>query len=255
MAYFATLVHLLHIFRKMCAIFVKKLSAAFRQYADAASAEPMKQYMRNQFDFYGLKAPLRRSLQRSVLQAHPIQQPDELQQIALALYEKDEREYHYAAVDLLYVKRKLLDGQVVPLLSQLITTKSWWDTVDGLAAKVVGHVFRAYPRLQTEVVSNWRQSSDIWLRRSCLLHQLHYKSETNLSLLTSLIKEQATSEEFFIQKAIGWALRQYSYTDAAFVRSFVEETPLSALSRKEALKALDRSLAKASTHLQAQHKK
>ena len=221
----------------MCTVFVERLSATFAEAADPALAEPMQRYMKGQFPFHGIKAPLRRQLQRDILQETPIRTSSELKQTATALYEKEEREYQYAAADLLYTKRKILDKSFTELLTWLITKKSWWDTVDSIASRVVGAWLEQYPALVAEVITSWRNSSNIWLRRSCLLYQLGHKEHTDTALLLSLVEENAASGEFFIQKAIGWALRQYSYTDEAYVKDVVDQLSLSPLSRREALRA------------------
>jgi 3-methyladenine DNA glycosylase AlkD len=132
----------------------------------------------------------------------------------------------------------------IATLEHLLTHKSWWDTVDWLAASVVATHFRRYPRVRGKYLVKWRRSKNFWLRRTCLLFQLNYKRETDFGLLCEIIRENLGSKEFFINKAIGWALRQYSRIDERGVRRFVAQTALEPLSAREALKWLERQKAK-----------
>ncbi len=122
----------------------------------------------------------------------------------------------------------------------LLTTKSWWDTVDSLATHTVGIHCQRYPAVRAETLPRWRQSDYLWLRRTCILFQNKYKAETNFDLLKAIICENLGSNEFFINKAIGWALREYTRIDPDGVRTFVAETHLAPLSAREALKWLNR---------------
>jgi 3-methyladenine DNA glycosylase AlkD len=149
-----------------------------------------------------------------------------------------QREYQYAALTILGKLRKNSPPERIDLLERLITSKSWWDTIDSIAANDVGVYFRIYPEYISSYTNRWIGSGDFWLRRSALLFQLKYKSQTNALLLFDYIGRLAQEKEFFIRKAIGWVLREYSKTDPAAVRDYVEQHPLSALSVKEALKWL-----------------
>ncbi|HMP98599.1 MAG TPA: DNA alkylation repair protein, partial [Cyclobacteriaceae bacterium] len=116
--------------------------------------------------------------------------------------------------------------------------KSWWDTVDLIAAKMAGNYFRIYPEQKNKYIKKWRNSKNIWLIRSAILFQLKYKTETDFNLLSDIILQHQDSNEFFIQKAIGWVLREYAYTDAAKVKKLVQTHKLKPLSMREALKHL-----------------
>jgi 3-methyladenine DNA glycosylase AlkD len=132
--------------------------------------------------------------------------------------------------------RKHVSSDHVPLLERLITTKSWWDTIDGLASHAIGELFLRYPDARDGTVARWRSSDNFWLRRTTLLFQLGYKDKTDEALLFSLIEENLDSKEFFIQKAIGWILREYSKTAPNVVQDYVAKTALAPLSEREALK-------------------
>jgi 3-methyladenine DNA glycosylase AlkD len=120
----------------------------------------------------------------------------------------------------------------------MITQKSWWDTVDFIAATMVGNYFKKYPEMIKPVTDKWMVSQNMWLQRSCLLFQLKYKAEVNTDLLASFILSLSVSREFFITKAIGWSLRQYSKFDPQWVINFVSKNSLQPLSKREALRLI-----------------
>lgn len=152
------------------------------------------------------------------------------------LWEKDEREYQYTA--LVYIEKSLnkLQKSDLPFMEMLITTKSWWDTVDAIAPKAVGKIAEKFPEVVEETMNGWAVSENMWLRRAALLFQLKYKQNTNEELLYHYIVQNADSKEFFIRKAIGWALREYSKTNPASVKQFIEGTRLAPLSVREGSK-------------------
>jgi 3-methyladenine DNA glycosylase AlkD len=120
----------------------------------------------------------------------------------------------------------------------MIVTKSWWDTVDTVSGGALGVHFRRFPEVREKYLPSWRASENFWLRRAAILFQLNYKKETDFALLAAIIRENLGSKEFFINKAIGWALRQYARVDPQAVREFVNSTSLHPLSRREAMKHL-----------------
>lgn len=200
------------------------------------NAIPMQQYMRNQFPFLGIKTPERKELLKQFFQKSNILRQPFQSDFVKMLWEKDEREYQYAA--LLYIEKimKKLDKEDIPLLEELILTKSWWDTVDVLAPKPIGSIAAQYPEVIPEKIDRWAREDDLWLRRSAILFQLKYKKTTNEDLLYRYIKWNADDREFFIQKAIGWALREYSKTNPQSVKQFIETQALSNLSIREGSK-------------------
>jgi 3-methyladenine DNA glycosylase AlkD len=135
--------------------------------------------------------------------------------------------------------KKLWTRDTIKLIEYCIVHKSWWDTVDYLNSYGSGMYFKKFPELKEALTSGWNRSGNIWLNRSSLLFQLKYKTETDTELLGRYIKRLSSSKEFFIQKAIGWVLREYSKTDAAWVRRFIRENKLAALSVKEGSKYLN----------------
>ena len=216
--------------------YLAPLVTLFEQHANPKQAKPMAKYMRDQFPFLGLKSPQRTALFKQFMAEFGLPKPAELEEIVWELWQLPEREYQYSAQDLLQRMRKHVSADYVPLLERLITTKSWWDTIDGLASHAVGGLFTRYPNVRDDTVARWRSSDDFWLRRTTLLFQLGYKDKTDEALLFSLIEENLDSKEFFIQKAIGWILREYSKTAPDVVQAYVAKTDLASLSEREALK-------------------
>jgi 3-methyladenine DNA glycosylase AlkD len=216
--------------------FVQSLQAHYTPHRNPEKAESMSRYMKNQFPFLGIQTPERRQLLRTFLAEHGKPAKEDLPAIVRGLWALPEREYPIIALDLLEKNIKHIDESFVPLFEEIITTKSWWDTVDYIAARLVGTVFAASPHLISHYIPKWMESGNMWLQRSAILFQLKYKSNTDTNLLFSIIQELSDSKEFFIQKAIGWALREYAKTDAQAVLQFAEAHSLAPLSKREALK-------------------
>jgi 3-methyladenine DNA glycosylase AlkD len=218
--------------------YVAFLKNLFEAHADPAQARPMAAYMRDQFTYLGIKTPQSRALQKQFYAEHGLPPVADLDTILCQLWALPQREFQYVGVGLLGRFEKQLPQEFIGTMEYLIVTKSWWDTVDSIAGGPVGLHFKRYPEVLLTTLARWRQSENFWLRRTCILFQLDYKKETDFTLLCDIIRENLGSKEFFINKAIGWALRQYARVDAEAVRSFAESTPLHPLSRREAMKHL-----------------
>lgn len=218
--------------------YTDQLVKFFTPMANPANSEPMARYLRDQFPFLGIKTPQRRSLVREFVAAHGKPAPEIWREVVRELWGLPEREYQYIAMDLMHRLRRDLDTADFALAETLITTKSWWDTIDWLATHLVGDLYKKFPHEGRRSIAVWRSSPNFWLRRTCLLFQLHYKKETDVPLLFDIICENQADSEFFIRKAIGWALREYSKQDAEAVVAFVSQNELSPLSQREALKWL-----------------
>jgi len=204
--------------------------------ADPTRAEGMSAYMKHQFSFIGIPTPTRRKLIKTIEVSATTQcDESELLELAQTLWQQAEREYHYCAIELLIRAQAKLSLAALAVIEQFICTQSWWDSVDTLASKVVGELARREPVLISQL-DLWQTSPQLWLRRTAILYQLGWKKNTDTERLFQACRVNAADTDFFIRKAIGWALRQYARTDAAAVIDFVEQTPLSALSRREALK-------------------
>lgn len=214
------------------------LRAAFHGHADPANAAAMRAYMKDRFPFFGIKAPERRALQQEHVRLHGMLKLDQLPVMARSAFAQPERELHYAAVDLLVKHARKLTPEHLPLLEELITTKSWWDTVDALAVHVVGEVLKRHPAHIASWNERWIESDDLWLNRTAILFQNRWKQETDQALLFANIDRHALHKDFFIRKAIGWALRELGKTDPGAVLDFVRSRKLSPLSEREALRGL-----------------
>lgn len=207
---------------------IEHIRSTLTDAADPARAEPMAAYMRHRFDFLGVPTPARRAATREVLRGRR-HAPD--WELVTACWVQPEREFQYVACD--HLKHVPLTGEDVPRLKQLVATKSWWDTVDALA-KPVGRAAEA------ATMRAWARDDNLWVRRVAILHQLGRRGDTDPALLTEVVLANLGSGEFFIDKAIGWALRDFARDDPDWVRGFLAEhgDGLSALSRREAGKHL-----------------
>jgi 3-methyladenine DNA glycosylase AlkD len=217
--------------------YVKEIKKIFSSHADPINAQGAKAYMLNQFEFYGLKTPLRRQLSKIFYKTHPINSHHELATIVKECFSEPQRELHYFAIELLGFHKKLWSQKTLPLIEWMITHNSWWDSVDSTNSHVISKFFLQFPEPIDRYTKKWNQSTNKWLKRMSILFQLTYRNKTNTTLLSTYIEHCQLEEDFFIRKAIGWALRAYANTDAKWVINFVKKHPqLSNLSKREALK-------------------
>ncbi len=215
-------------------IYINSLRSLLETRADPPYAASMKKYMRNKFEFFGIKSPVRKDLFREFIRSHGYPPKEDLEMICRTLYSQPEREFHYFAMELAEKNLKKFNAGAVKLFEFMIVTNSWWDTVDLIAANILGKFFRMHPELIPLCTGKWMASENIWLQRSCILFQLKYKKNTDLTLLYGCIEKLKSSNEFFIQKAIGWMLREYSKVNPDEVLRFTEKTDLKPLSKREA---------------------
>ena len=204
---------------------------------DDASAIKMAAYMRDQFLFLGVPTPKRKSACKEFYkQAKRSNEVD--WEVIDGCWANEYREMQYIAVDYLYIVQKLLTPLDIGRIKNLAQTKPWWDTIDGLD-RVVGDLALCYPEVN-DTLLEWSLDEDFWIRRIAIDHQLSRKGETNVDMLKEIIINNLGQTEFFINKAIGWSLRDYSKINPAWVRAFIEEHKgqMAALSIKEASKYL-----------------
>jgi 3-methyladenine DNA glycosylase AlkD len=221
--------------------YLDPLLRQYEDHRDATRAVQMKKYMKDRFEFYGIGTPARRAMITDHIRKYGLPDWNMVEDMTRYLWSKEERECQSTAINLLNRMKKKLDLDDIPLMEYMITTKSWWDTVDGTAAWLVGEIMKKNPGRIRPVTTRWMESGDIWLQRSCLLFQLNYKRDTDLDLLFGFIGELSGHRSFWIRKAIGWVLREYSKTDPQAVREYVDAHPeLSGLSKREALKVIHR---------------
>ncbi|MEW6241541.1 MAG: DNA alkylation repair protein [Chloroflexota bacterium] len=219
--------------------YIIPLKSLFEGHADPAQAAPMKKYMRDQFEYLGIKSPLFRELMKQHIAAQGLPPVADLDTIARELWSLPQREFQYIATSLIGRLEETLPSGFIKTLEYLLVHKSWWDTVDTLATGTIGVHFHRFPAVREKYLAKWRKSENFWLRRTTILFQLNYKEATDFDLLCDLIRENLGSKEFFINKAIGWALRQYARTNPQAVKKFVKATDLHPLSRREAMKHLE----------------
>ncbi|WP_241909852.1 DNA alkylation repair protein [Vibrio sp. 10N.261.55.A7] len=224
--------------RKNMHQWIQAVKEALIPLSNVENAQFMKSYMRGQYAFYGIQSGPRRAALKHLFSKDQIPTIDELPDVIDELWKLPEREYQMVAVDLLIKLKTKLPVSMLQDLERWITTKSWWDTVDMLATHNVAGLFIRFPEETAACIERWRKSDNIWLRRTALLYQLKLKHNTDVELLFSIIRENQSDKEFFIQKAIGWVLREYSKTDSEAVIEFIEQQQIEGLAKREGLKWL-----------------
>lgn len=219
----------------------KDLLTAFEEHADSKRAVPMRSYMKDIDAFYGIPAPLRKQLLRHILGMYPKTILSEWESILKDLTCTGKREAMYAAIEIAEKAHKHWKVNAVKTLLAIVHHRPWWDTIDALAP-LIGIYFDRFPEQRNVLIEEWMASGNMWLQRICILFQKRYKTNTDKELLFSICMRLANEKEFFIRKGIGWALREYAYVNPKAVQEFVSTSPLSSLSKKEALKALARKI-------------
>lgn len=211
--------------------------------ADPTKAPAMQAYMKSAMPYLGVPAPASRQVCRAVFAAYPLASYDEWRETALALWrEARYREERYAAIGLTGDRRyrayQRLDA--LTMYEEMITNGAWWDYVDDLATHRVGPLLALYPDPMRATMLAWSRDANLWKRRTAILCQLSFKAATDEDLLYACIEPNLSDKEFFIRKAIGWALREYAKTRPGAVRRYIREheATLSPLSRREATKHL-----------------
>jgi 3-methyladenine DNA glycosylase AlkD len=219
---------------------VPAIRRALAEVSDPAKAPEMRRYMKSAMPFLGVPKPVRARALRQVFADHPFESRDAWVAAVLEAWRGAEfREERYAALDLAGRYPRWRGVDLLPVYDELVVTGAWWDFVDEIASRLVGPLLRAFPDEVTPVMRAWALDDDRWRRRVSVICQLGSKAATDLDLLTHAVEANAEDPDFFLRKGIGWALRQHSRVDPAWVRAFVESHPvLSPLSKREALKHL-----------------
>lgn len=215
-----------------------EIRAALRLLADPVRAAGMQAYLKTTEPCLGVRLPEVRRLTRAAAAARPPASVGGVIDVAGRLWrEAAYREERYAAQAVVGLRIARGDLRLLPLVEAMITTGAWWDLVDGTAPRV-GELLSADPATVEPVLRAWARSPDRWLRRSAVIAQLGFKERTDTGLLTDVVLANAEDPEFFVRKAIGWALRDYAKVAPDWVAAFVRDHPLSPLSRREATKHL-----------------
>lgn len=212
-----------------------------QRHADSAKALEMQRYMKTAQPFYGVQSQLRKELFRQARKAAAPASRADYEATVRELWGGEYREEMYMALEVAEGIKRFHTEESWPLYEEMVSTTNWWDNLDWLSSRIIGPLVLRNRELEKHLVS-WSDSPKLWVRRASLLSHLKHKTETNRALLAATILKLAGEKEFFIRKAIGWVLRDFSYTDPAWVESFVRdhERELSGLSRREALKHLQR---------------
>lgn len=218
--------------------YLHDVKTLFEAHGDPEVAPMQMKYMRNQFAFYGLKMPVWRTLAKDIVADKGIPQGEDLKTLVRLCFDDEYREIQLFALELAHKSIKMQERDFIHFLEELLTAKSWWDTVDTIAPRLVATHFRRYPELLPTTTDRWIESDNIWLQRSAIIFQLNAKKDTDAALLFRYILRRADSKEFFVQKGAGWALRQYARTNPEAVKRFIEGNKLPALTRREGMKRL-----------------
>lgn len=214
------------------------ITSTFLQHANAGKAAWSKAYLLNQFEHFGIETANRRKLSKDYMKQNPLLSLKQLEAVVRECFTLPQREYQYFAVELMSFHKQLWDESSIQLMEHCIVEKSWWDSVDHLASECLTYYFRIFPEQILPITSKWNKSNNIWLQRSSIMFQKAFKQHTDTALLSRYILHCKDSKEFFIRKAIGWALREYSKTNPEWVKQFVSKNKLHPLSEREALKRL-----------------
>jgi len=220
----------------------KELIITLETHRDEARAAKMKSYLKDHFECYGIDSKRRRELSREYIHHYKGASFEQVKDQIRRLWASSIRDCQYVAMDLFSKHEKKIGEEDLEFIRDLITTKSWWDTVDWLASHALGTYLLLYPANRYDIIEDWMASGQMWLQRSCIIHQLFYRQKTDKDLLAALILEMVGSKEFFINKACGWALRQYSKSNSQWVEKFINENRqnLNNLTIKEGMKWIEK---------------
>ena len=217
---------------------INLLKKQFEQHSNQERAQSMSAYMKGLFPFFGIMSGPRKELVKKWINEYQLKKdPTKSKALIRKLFSEKERELHYAGIDLmLSLPQKQIEREDKELIEYLIVTHAWWDSVDLIASNYLGPYLQKFPEEKALLVTTWRNSDHLWLKRSCLIFQLKYRLATDRELLQDLIHQMKVENEFFIRKAIGWALREYSKHDPSWVRKIIDTEKLEGLSKREASK-------------------
>lgn len=229
------------------ATLIRAVRQALRAAADPAKAPAMQAYMKSEMPYWGVQAvPLRAAL-RPLFREHRLVSFEDWRGAVLGLWRgARRREERYAAIELAgyaaYCPFQSL--QALPIYEEMIVSGAWWDFVDAIASHQIGGLLRSHPIEMASILRSWAAGDNIWKRRAAILAQLGFKGSTDRELLYDCIRPSLGRPEFFLRKAIGWALRQYAKADGAEVLRYIRQLKeqLSPLSQQEALKGINRQL-------------
>jgi 3-methyladenine DNA glycosylase AlkD len=216
--------------------YLAPLKSAFEKEQDSETAQKIEAYMRDKFKFYGIKSPQRNVIQKEFWGEYGL--PTDIADFVAYCWKQEQREWQLFCMETLYRVRKKWPSNFHEIVEYMVLTKSWWDTVDYISSNLVGHWYSTSSDKPDAIIDGWNEHPDFWLNRVSLIYQLKFKEKLNEELLFLYISRHWDKDEFFIRKAIGWALRQYSKTHPDRVKWFLENHALKPLSIREASKYL-----------------
>jgi 3-methyladenine DNA glycosylase AlkD len=219
--------------------FITKIKQSFEAIENVSYGQKQSDYLKNNFPCYGIQTQVRREILKNCSAIYKEEIKANFRNICWELYQFQHREMHQTAIDI-FIKEIKKNYQVedISLIEKLITTNSWWDSVDTLAKYAVGGYLEKFPEKTYTIIEEFSNSENMWLNRTAILFQLGYKEKTDFDILISECEKHKHSNEFFIQKAIGWALREYSSVNPSGVLDYVNRTNLKPLSKKEAIRKI-----------------
>jgi 3-methyladenine DNA glycosylase AlkD len=219
---------------------VNQTKSAFQNSGNKTVARGAANYMKNVAPFLGISSPKRKQLQKKAWDNLEVPSETELILAAKALWKLPQREYQYAGADLIGKYIAICTPKSLIAIKSLITSKSWWDSVDNLGSKVISPLTLKYPQTR-KTIKQWSNSKNIWLIRCAIQHQRGHKKNTDVDFVISICQKHAKNSEFFVAKAVGWALRDLCRIDAWAVKIFLQDNPkLPIVALREAKRGLNR---------------
>jgi len=219
--------------------YLNPLINKFKENKDASIASSQKKYLKDKFEFLGIKTPLRNELLKSHFKNFGVPEKAKMNDYVKYLWNLPEREFVYTTINLYEKVAKEMNEDDINIIEFMIEQKSWWDSVDGVV-RLNKFYFQKFPHLIPVHTERWINSENFWFQRSALLFQLNFREKMDKELMFKYIQKVKHSKEFFVQKAIGWILRQYSKFYPEDVIEFVNKTELAPLSKREALKIINK---------------
>ena len=217
--------------------YLQKVLHFFQQTGSPEIAEGQMNYMRGKFEFYGVKAPVWIKYSKEIFKAEGVFHQQELIEFARLCFAEEHREIHYFGLQMVEKVSKKQPEDFINFLEEAILTHSWWDTVDWISKMVSWH-FQRFPDQVRPITKRWMDSKNIWLQRRAIIFQRYKNYPTNEEMLFDYILKTKDSDEFFIQKGAGWALRELSKTNPKAVINFIEKNTLKPLTIREGLKII-----------------
>ncbi len=221
---------------------IRELEKELQLNSNKENAFQMAKYMKNHFVYFGIKSPERKSISAPFIKTLSKDYGKNYWEITKILWKKEQREFQYIAMEILAKTKKHWDEKSIDLFKEIIIDKSWWDSIDFIASNLVGNFMLIFHSDDYSLMRKWNRNENMWIVRTSILFQLKLKEKTDWKLLQDNILAHGDSKEFFLRKAMGWALREFSKREGDLVEEFIEENHhLSGLTKREALKWLKNS--------------